>query len=293
MTVAVEIDDRIAKCRKILETDPNSQIFAALAEAYRKKGELDKAFRLCQGGLRIHPSYGSAHVVMAKINLDRGLYDWAEAEVNKAVEIDGRSRAIDLLLAEIFLFKGEYKRSIKLLNRLLQIDPENGQIRKLLDIALKIPEEQAAQIGSPVSESIEETRITTAGSLEAVAEPAPEKEPVFGTHEILRQAVTIPKMQGAQFINHEGLVIDSEWSVKIDATTCGAALAEVDQFLNLELVKASFGHVKFVLIETAEYVFYLLEVRDGMFLFVGDEKINLGTMRMKISTLVDGYQGDG
>ncbi len=289
MTVAVEIDDRIAKCRKILESDPNSQIFAALAEAYRKKGELDKAFRICQGGLRIHPSYGSAHVVMAKINLDRGLYDWAEAEVNKAVEIDGRSRAIDLLLAEVFLFKGDYKRSVKLLNRLLQVDPENVQIKKLLDIALKIPEEQQARIGSPVSESIEETRISVAEVPEA-----PSKESsVLGTNDILRQAVTIPKMQGAQFINHEGLVIDSEWSVKIDVTTCGAALAEVDQFVNLELVKASFGHVEVVLIETAEYVFYLVEVTDGMFLFVGDGEINLGTMRMKIATLIDSYQVDG
>jgi len=289
MTVAVEVDDRIAKCRKILESDPNSQIFAALAEAYRKKGELDKAFRICQGGLRIHPSYGSAHVVMAKINLDRGLYDWAEAEVNKAVEIDGRSRAIDLLLAEIFLFKGEYKKSIKLLNRLLQVDPENAQIKKLLDIALKIPEEQAARIGSPVSEPTEETQISkTAGRDSSSDAPVS-----LGTNDVLKEAVKVPHMQGAQFINHEGLLIDSEWAVEIDATTCGAVLAEVDQFLNLELVKASFGHVNVVLIETAEYVFYLVEVTDGMFLFVGGEKVNLGTMRMKIATLIDSYQGNG
>lgn len=289
MTVAVEIEDRITKCRKILETDPNSQIFAALAEAYRKKGELDKAFRICQGGLRIHPSYGSAHVVMAKINLDRGLYDWAEAEVNKAIEIDGRSRAIDLLMAEVYLFKGEYKRSIKMLNRLLQVDPENVQIKKLLDIAQKIPEEQEARVGSPVSESIAETKAAVATES---PEPA-EESTVLGTNDVLRQAVEIPNMQGAQFINHEGLMIDSEWSVKIDATTCGAALAEVDQFLNLELVKASFGHVNVVLIETAEFVFYMIEVADGMFLFVGDANINLGTMRMKIATLIDRYQGNG
>lgn len=288
MTVAVEIDDRIAKCRKILESDPNSQIFAALAEAYRKKGELDKAFRICQGGLRIHPSYGSAHLVMAKINLDRGLYDWAEAEVNKAIEIDGRSRAIDLLLAEVYLFKGEYKRSVKLLNRLLQVDPENAQIKKLLDIAQKIPEEQAARIGSPISESVEETK-----TMETAPADSGEAAPALGTNDLLRRAMTIPHMQGAQFINHEGLVIDSEGSFNIDATTCGAALAEVDQFLNLELVKASFGHVNVVLIETAEYVFYLVEVTDGMFLFVGDSKINLGTMRMKIATLIDSYQGNG
>ena len=64
MVDLVEIEDRISKCNKLLDANPNSQIFAALAEAYRKKGELDQAFRVCQSGLRIHPNYGSAHMVM-------------------------------------------------------------------------------------------------------------------------------------------------------------------------------------------------------------------------------------
>ena len=103
MASLLELDDRISKCEKILDSDPNSQIFAALADAYRKKGDLEKSFRTCQNGLRIHPSYGSAHVIMAKVNLDRGLYDWAEIEAEKAVEIDGRTRSIELLLAEIYI----------------------------------------------------------------------------------------------------------------------------------------------------------------------------------------------
>ena len=33
MNSTYEIDERIVKCRKILDVDPNSQIFAALADA--------------------------------------------------------------------------------------------------------------------------------------------------------------------------------------------------------------------------------------------------------------------
>jgi tetratricopeptide (TPR) repeat protein len=137
-----EIDNRISQCEKILDQDPNSQIFAALADSYRKKGEFDKAFRVCHNGLRIHKSYGAAHVVMAKINLDRGIYDFAEIEANKAIEIDGRTCRNELLLAEIYIYQGAFKKAISFLKKLSKENPENEQIVKLLKIAERIPNDQ-------------------------------------------------------------------------------------------------------------------------------------------------------
>ncbi len=136
-----DIDERIRKCTKILDENPSSQIFAALAEAYRKQGDLDKAFRICQNGLKVHPDYGSAHLVMAKTNLDKGMYDWAESELKKAIELDGTTRATELLLSEIYIYKGEFNKACQILERLNTGDPGNPQIKKLLEIAHKIPME--------------------------------------------------------------------------------------------------------------------------------------------------------
>ena len=284
MTVDVEIQNRIVKCQKILETDPNSQIFAALAEAYRKKGELERAFRVCHGGLRIHPGYGPAHVVMAKINLDRGLYDWAEAEVEKARQSEGNSRSIELLLAEIYLYKGNYQDAIKLLRKLSSHDPLNEHVRKLLDIALKIPQEQENRLGKsmnsaathaePAAEELSQT---------ARSERVTRLTPV----EFLAEALNIPGTNGALYINPEGLVMESQWHSDMDPTICGAALAEVSKFLDQELMKVSFGHVGTVLIETPGMVFYLLRVSNGLFLIVGENKVNLGTLRMKMAALME------
>jgi predicted regulator of Ras-like GTPase activity (Roadblock/LC7/MglB family) len=288
MVMTSEVEERIAKCEKILEVDPNSQIFAALAEAYRKKGDLERAFRICQGGLRVHPSYGSAHVVMAKINLDRGLYDWAEAEVKKSIELEGNSRAIELLLAEIYIYKGEFGAAVSLLRRLSQTDQSNEQIKKLLNIALKLPEEQTAVLGSKVVRS---TTAASAAKLKPASAPAPAAEPsVLSAAQIVRQVLTLPDITGALFLNFEGLVVESEWRDSIDLNACGATLADVDFFLNQELPRASFGHVSTILIETASAVFYLIRVTNGLFLFVGDAKINLGTLRMRISALVNNYK---
>jgi predicted regulator of Ras-like GTPase activity (Roadblock/LC7/MglB family)/lipopolysaccharide biosynthesis regulator YciM len=287
-----EIDDRIDKCAKILEVDPNSQIFAALAEAYRKRGDLERAFRICQTGLRIHPSYGSAHVVMAKINLDRGLYDWAEAEIKKAIQIEGNSRAIELLLAEIYIYKGEFNSAVKLLRKLHQADPGNGQIKKLLDIALKLPEEQAMIMESQggMKRVLREAQ-TPPPAQAPVAAPDPviSTGTVYTSGALVQKAVSLPDMEGALFVNFEGLVVDQEWGAEVDATTCGATMAEVQKALNQELVKVSFGQVNSLLIETAGPVFYLVRVVNGMFLFVANSKINLGTLRMRVGSLIERY----
>ncbi len=279
MTAVVELDDRIEKCQKLLDTDPNSQIFAALAEAYRKRGELDKAFRVCQGGLKVHPSYASAHVVMAKINLDRGLYDWAEAEIRKAIEIEGATRVTELLLAEVQLYRGDFEAATRLLRKLASADPGNEHILKLLDIAKKLPAEQAKAM-------------TASGRVQVMpqAEVLPKPEvATMSTKEILEQAMSIPHLSGGLFVNSEGLVTDSEWSLQLDPTVCSATFAEVHQFLTQELVKASFGKVQTLLIETGDPVFYLIRVARGMFIFQGTAGINLGTLRMRMASLMEKY----
>ncbi len=287
MTTTVDIQDRISKCQKILETDPNSQIFAALAEAYRRNGDLDKAFRICQNGLKIHPSYGSAHVVMAKINLDRRLYDWAEIEAKKAAELDGRTRATELLLAEIHIYKGEFNPAIKLLKKLHETDGDNGQIKRLLEIARQLPEQQA-EITEPrvVNEPLPENRVE-----EIPAEPDRPAETrnleELSISEVLKASIGYRGVDGALFVNYEGLVIEKEWTMSMDPAACGAVLAQIGNEVNQELVQGYFGGARAVLVETSELTFYLMRMAKGVFLFVANAESNLGSLRMKLEGLLD------
>lgn len=285
--VLPEIDDRIEKCSKILESDPNSQVFAALADALRKKGEFERAFRVCQNGLRVHPSYGSAHVVMAKINLDRGLFDWAEVEAKKAIELEGANRAIELLLAEIYIYKGDFNAAVKLLRKLNNADPNNDQIKKLLDIALRIPKEQAATL-APERKQILSTPNASAATDQTIVERS--ERASLTAKQIIRQAMTIADMQGALFVNAEGLMVESEWTLSIDQSIAAATLFELDKQLTREMLKASFGQGRALLVECAGPVWYLIHVSNGAFLFACDKRINLGTLRMRVANLTDRYE---
>ena len=70
-------------------------------------------------------------------------------EALRGIELEGNSHAADLLLAEIYIYKGEFARATRLLNKLNIADPQNQNVRKLMDIAAKLPLESAAKIEEP------------------------------------------------------------------------------------------------------------------------------------------------
>lgn len=297
MVAVTEIDDRIAKCNKILDENPNSQIFAALAEAYRKKGQLDQAFRICQSGLRIHPNYGSAHMVMARINIDKGMYDWAEIEAKKIIELEGESHASDLLLAEIYVNRGEFGRATKLLDKLYKIDPQNSQVVRLLEMARKIPME-AAQEMSPAVDGSPTPEEKPPGPAEQPKAEKPDKsireEPASDESS---QSVTIPQMMdalaniggvdGVLLINSEGLVAESRWSDEKEPDLYGALARDIEKTIQDQLDTSIFGEYESVLIEAEGLILNFLPLKDSMFLIKANGRINLGTLRLKLVSLLN------
>jgi len=282
-----EIDNRIRQCEKILDQDPKSQIFAALADSYRKKGEFDKAFRVCLNGLRIHTTYGAAHVVMAKINLDRGIYDFAEIEANKAIAIDGRTCRNELLLAEIYIYQGAFKKAISLLKRLSKENPENEQIVKLLKIAEHIPEE------SPDNGSIDPDQLEIKKEDKTVIKTKGKKEKEKVTEisdktacDIFKNGTDIPGVEAVISVNNEGFVLETYGDLEKDKDLYGATLGEVGNFLIQDLVETSFGQFQTVLIETTDVIYYLKRVNEGLYIFIANNDTNLGSLRMKVDSLL-------
>jgi len=125
------LNDRIDKCEKILGENPNSQIFAALADAHRKKGRLDKALRICRQGLKFHPEYGAGHMIMARIDFDRKMYEEAEVELERSIELDGRTRSTDLLQVEIFIKQKKLIEAGIIVDELSRTDPNNQYYHSL------------------------------------------------------------------------------------------------------------------------------------------------------------------
>ena len=72
---------RIDDLRKRLEKEPDSRLFAQLAEELRKDGEFEEAIRPRAGRPARHPAYPSARMTLGRALFDTGDMAAARARV--------------------------------------------------------------------------------------------------------------------------------------------------------------------------------------------------------------------
>ena len=153
MISVAELDERIERCLTILGDNPHSQVFAALAEAYRRRGEFGRAFSVCKRGLKYHPDYALAHIVMAKLYLHQKMTDEALSSLKRAVEIDGPTRATDLLEAELHLTTGDAAAAQVVIARLRRAQPNNPLVEDLAQQLRQLRASAASTEGMPHASS--------------------------------------------------------------------------------------------------------------------------------------------
>ena len=132
MINVAELDERIDRCLGILADNPHSQVFAALAEAYRRRGDFGRAFSVCKSGLKHHPDYGPAHIVLAKLFLHQKMLPDALSSLRRAVDLDGSTRVTDHLEAETQLALGNADAAQIIIDRLRVTDSGNPALPELI-----------------------------------------------------------------------------------------------------------------------------------------------------------------
>jgi len=278
MANLLELEERIDKCQKILSEHPDSQIFAALAEAYRKKGELDKAFEVCRSGLRNHPDYGAGHLIMAKINFDREMYSEAEKELLLAIKSDGRTRLTEQLLARIMIKRGEFKEAKKVVEKLLSTDKKNSSLKILLEEVQKgLKEEKKRGAGfAPPEELMPREEM-----------PAKIIERNLPFSEALFSLTSLPSLMAALIIGDDGLVRESRLKIDFDQESLGATGTQIFREIRENLPSINFGQLYQVLLETEEMDFWAVKLKKYILLMVCRSEANLGFLKIQVDQILE------
>lgn len=112
---------------------PESRLFAPLADAYRKNGQVDRAIDLCERGLVRYPDYASAHVILGKCFYDKGATERSRAEFERVIELDAENMVALKYMGDILLAEGRREDAVSYLRRLLAIDPANEEVAAMLE----------------------------------------------------------------------------------------------------------------------------------------------------------------
>jgi predicted Zn-dependent protease len=121
----MELDQQIEKFSRRLAGDPHSRVFAPLADLLRKAGRLEDALELVDDGLGRHPGYVSALVIKGRILLDAGRGDQARQVLVRVLELDPENFVVLRLLAEDARSRGAWTDAIPLLEKLVVLDPDD------------------------------------------------------------------------------------------------------------------------------------------------------------------------
>jgi len=271
MIDSVEIKDRIAKCERILDSDPQSQIFAALADAYRKKGELQRAYEICALGLKQHPDYASARIVMAKVLLDKGNYEAALVELERGIMAGGRSRAVDLLEAEILIWQGKRHEANTIIRRLTSADPDDENVKSLL--ALLESEELDSEKQNDDVPSLENLQ------------PEKTREKNLTLSRAVNILKVMPRVLGVLAVGHDGLVLDGRIEGDISRDEFAALSKSVHESIKAAAIKLGLGQGKEILIETLSTKIWIISMGKYILVITARDDVSMGALRLKIQDL--------
>lgn len=133
------------------------QWFAALADAYRKAGEVERALDVVRSGLEKRPNYTSGHIVLGRCLLDQGDDPEAAKAFERVLELDAENIIALKSLSEIAGRQGDRPGARRWLERLLDVDPMNDEARAELEALAQVEAEEASAAQSPPVDTEAET----------------------------------------------------------------------------------------------------------------------------------------
>lgn len=115
-----------------LADEPGSLAFLELAEALRRRGQLDAAHKVARGGLSRYPALADAHDLMARILSDQGDLAGAFDAWASALQIDPMRVSALKGVGFLYFRAGETGPALDHLQRALEVDPDDVSIRQAI-----------------------------------------------------------------------------------------------------------------------------------------------------------------
>ncbi|MBN2410948.1 hypothetical protein JXQ31_04595 [candidate division KSB1 bacterium] len=123
--------DEIKWLQRRMGDNPNSILFARLAENYLKNNNVDQAIQICDRGLEFHPNYSTGYLILAKCFFQKEEFEHAEKQLKKVLSIDPKYLLAHKMFAELMAQLGWSKTAESSIRKIHQIDPLETHVRSV------------------------------------------------------------------------------------------------------------------------------------------------------------------
>jgi predicted Zn-dependent protease len=117
---------------KKYQEDPNSRVFAPLAEAYRKAGMVTEAIEIAREGLRVHPHFVGGRVALARALFDDRQYQQVVDELREVIRDVPDNLVAQRLVAESCLMLGQVADALNAFKMLLYFSPQDSETARMV-----------------------------------------------------------------------------------------------------------------------------------------------------------------
>ncbi len=129
--------------------DPDSRIFAQLADAYRKEGLFDEAIQICLQGIRKHPRYVSGRVVLARTYMDQRNLAAAEGEFLAVLDLSPDNLVAHKCLSQISLEMGRVDEATARCEKAITLHPLDRELKEFLATIQSAPVSTPGTLAPP------------------------------------------------------------------------------------------------------------------------------------------------
>lgn len=124
--------EAVSRFEEVLRKDPNSQVFAPLAEAYREENRLSEAERVASDGVRRHPQFAGGWLSLGKVLRDLDRRQEAVDALRKAVTFAPENLLALQILGELQLELKSPKDALKTFKRVLFLNPLAEKAKRIV-----------------------------------------------------------------------------------------------------------------------------------------------------------------
>jgi tetratricopeptide (TPR) repeat protein len=148
------VADDIRALTARMADEPGSLAFLELAEALRRRGQSDAAYKVARGGLARYPGLADAHDLMARVLSDQGDLAGAFDAWSSALQLDPMRTSALKGIAFLYFRAGDKAAALEHLQRAMDVDPDDRSISQALarmgaEVRAEEPKAAAAPMPEP------------------------------------------------------------------------------------------------------------------------------------------------